>query len=77
LVHVIIFFISGSSDGTLQIVDMRVGETKKAQLKIKAHDKDVNVADWNGIAKHLIVTGGDDALVKVWDLRMCKNNNSE
>ena len=56
---------------------MRVGETKKAQLKIKAHDKDVNVADWNGIAKHFIVTGGDDALVKVWDLRMCKNNNSE
>jgi ribosome assembly protein RRB1 len=69
--------MSGSSDGTLQIVDMRVNETKKSQLKIKAHDKDVNVADWNAIAKHLIVTGGDDALVKVWDLRMCKNNNSE
>lgn len=56
---------------------MRVNDTKKSQLKIKAHDMDVNVADWNGIAKHLIVTGGDDALVKVWDLRMCKNNNSE
>jgi len=41
-----------------------------------AHDQDVNVADWNSIAKHLIVTGGDDGQVKVWDLRMCKNNNS-
>ena len=69
-------FILGSSDGTLQVVDMRVNDTKKSQLKIKAHVKDVNVADWNSIAKHLIVTGGDDALVKVWDLRMCKNNNS-
>lgn len=77
LPHVNFQTILGSSDGTLQIVDMRVNETKKSQLKIKAHDKDVNVADWNGIAKHLIVTGSDDTLVKIWDLRMCKNSNSE
>ncbi len=55
---------------------MRVNQSKKSQLKIKAHSSDVNVADWNTIAKHLIVTGGDDAIVKVWDLRICKNSNS-
>lgn len=77
LLHVYFYLFSGSSDGTLQIVDMRVNERKKSQLKINAHKTDVNVGDWNNIAKHLIVTGGDDAMVKVWDLRMCKNSNSE
>ena len=61
---------SGSSDGTVQIVDTRVNNTKKAQMKIKAHRKDVNVCDWNRVATHLIVTGSDDASVKVWDLRL-------
>ena len=60
----------GSSDGTLQIVDMRVNNHKKAQMKIKAHTRDVNVCDWNKVATHLIVTGSDDASVKVWDLRL-------
>ena len=60
----------GSSDGTLQVVDMRVNSYKKAQMKIKAHSRDVNVCDWNKVATHLIVTGSDDASVKVWDLRL-------
>ena len=49
---------------------MRVNNTKKSQLQIKAHKKDVNVCDWNKVATHLIVTGSDDCTVKVWDLRM-------
>jgi ribosome assembly protein RRB1 len=77
--HVSFQFISGSSDRTLQIVDMRVGNYKKSQMKINAHTKDVNVFDWNRAAKHLIVTGSDDCDVKVWDLRMHMNeaNNEE
>ena len=35
--HVNLSLNSGSSDGTLQIVDMRVGDYKKSQLLIKAH----------------------------------------
>jgi WD40 repeat protein len=72
LPHVNIILILGSSDGTLQIVDMRVGDFKKSQIMIKAHDKDVNVCDWNRINHSLIVTGSDDGSVKVWDLRKCK-----
>lgn len=49
---------------------MRTNNYNKAQLKIKAHKKDVNVCDWNKMASHLIVTGSDDCTVKVWDLRM-------
>lgn len=63
-------FYKGSSDGTLQVVDMRINQYKKSQLKINAHKKDVNVFDWNKAASHLIVTGSDDCKVKVWDLRM-------
>jgi WD40 repeat protein len=62
----------GSSDGTLQIVDMRVGNCKKSQILIKAHDKDVNVCDWSTNSTNLIVTGSDDCTIKVWDLRKQK-----
>ena len=72
--HVKLIIIIGSSDGTLQIVDMRVGKFDTSQICVYAHDKDVNVCDWNKIATHLIVTGSDDCSVKVWDLRMCSKN---
>lgn len=49
---------------------MRSKSFKKAQLKIKAHTRDVNVCDWSSVATHLVVTGADDCAVKVWDLRM-------
>lgn len=67
----------GSSDGTLQIVDMRVGDYKKSQLLIKAHEKDVNVCDWSRAAPNLIVSGSDDCSVKVWDLRKLKEKKGK
>lgn len=72
LLHVKFICNVGSSDGTLQIVDLRVGDYKKSQLLIKAHDKDVNVCDWSRTTPNLIVTGSDDCSVKVWDLRKQK-----
>jgi ribosome assembly protein RRB1 len=56
---------------------MRSGNYKKSQLKIKAHDRDVNVCDWNKVATHLIVTGSDDCKVKVWDLRMINEKSND
>lgn len=56
---------------------MRANNHKKAQMKIKAHRKDVNVCDWNKVAAHLIATGSDDASVKVWDLRMVSEGAEE
>lgn len=72
LLHVNLSLTLGSSDGTLQIIDLRVGDYKKSQLLIKAHDKDVNVCDWSRSTPNLIVTGSDDCSVKVWDLRKQK-----
>jgi ribosome assembly protein RRB1 len=70
-------FSLGSSDGTLQIVDTRVGTPKKSQLLIAAHDTDVNVCDWSAASPNLIVTGSDDCSVKVWDLRKQKQQKSK
>lgn len=70
--HVFVFYYLGSSDKTLQIVDMRVKSYNKSQLLINAHDNDVNVCDWNKIATNLIVTASDDCSVKVWDLKYTK-----
>ncbi len=55
---------------------MRVGDYKKSQMLIKAHSKDVNVCDWSASSPNLIVTGSDDCLVKVWDLRRQKNKST-
>lgn len=77
LLHVLIWINVGSSDGTLQIVDMRANSYTKSQLKIKAHKVDVNVCDWNKVAAHLIVTGSDDCKVKVWDLRMASEGSQD
>ena len=70
--HVMLGNIIGSSDKTLQIVDMRNCSPKKSQLLIEAHDNDVNVCDWNKISTNLIVTASDDCSIKVWDLRQPK-----
>lgn len=56
---------------------MRVGDYKKSQILIKAHDKDVNVCDWSANNPNLIVTGSDDCLVKVWDLRKQQQSKSK
>lgn len=65
-------FASCSVDGTIQIVDMRVGNKKKSQLKIEAHECDVNVISWNKKAANLIASGGDEGAFKVFDIRFPK-----
>lgn len=62
-----------SVDGTVQIVDMRAGLKKQSQLKIHAHECDVNVISWNSRSANLLATGGDEGAFKVWDLRFPKD----
>ena len=37
-----------------------------------AHEDDINCLSWNGIETHLLVSGGEDGVIKVWDLRSFK-----
>jgi len=40
----------------------------------RAHESDVNVLSWNTKTSYLMVTGGDEGGLKVWDLRNLKNS---
>ncbi|KAG8827943.1 ribosome biosynthesis protein rrb1 [Serendipita sp. 401] len=65
-------FASCSADQSIRIWDVRVKGRKSAMVVENAHDADINVISWNrttGGSGYLMVSGGDEGGLKVWDLR--------
>lgn len=65
-------FASCSADCSVRVWDVRVKSRKSVIAVDKAHPQDVNVISWNKNTDYLLLSGGDEGGLNVWDLRNFK-----
>lgn len=64
--------LGGANDGYLYVFD-RFAQNRS--LRIAAHDDDVNAVAFVDSATHILASGGDDGLIKIWDRRSLRESN--
>ncbi|SOS78058.1 nucleolar preribosomal assembly protein, putative [Plasmodium sp. gorilla clade G1] len=69
-------FAMCSCDKSISILDIRNKNANSTNKNIhieNAHTNDVNVIAWNENTEFLLASGGDDNIIKVWDIRNTNN----
>ncbi|KLO20713.1 WD40 repeat-like protein [Schizopora paradoxa] len=69
-------FASCSADQSIRLWDVRVKSRKSALTISPAHESDVNVISWNKTTSYLLLSGGDEGGIKVWDFRNLKDSST-
>ena len=64
--------LGGANDGYLYVYD-RFAQARS--LRIDAHEDDVNAVAFVDTATHILASGGDDGLVKIWDRRSLRESH--
>ncbi|XP_015183580.1 PREDICTED: glutamate-rich WD repeat-containing protein 1 [Polistes dominula] len=68
---------SCSVDKSIKIWDTRVSPQSACMLSVSGtHTADINVISWNRRENQFLVSGGDDGLLCVWDMREFSPNGS-
>lgn len=64
--------LCGSNDGCLYLYDRIY---MRQSMKISAHEDDVNAVAFVDTPTHVVASGGDDGLCKIWDRRALRENH--
>ncbi|KAK9723064.1 hypothetical protein K7432_002173 [Basidiobolus ranarum] len=59
----------GSADKSVSVLDMRKDGKPMVWKAQKGHDSVINEVQWNPFVPYWIASGGDDHMVKLWDIR--------
>ena len=62
--------VCGTNEGYIYVYNL---EANERVFKVDAHEDDVNAICFADDRSHIVYSGGDDGLVKVWDRRMLSN----
>ena len=64
--------LCGAKDGYIYVYDR---EANQRSLRVDAHEDDVNAVAFVDSATHILASGGDDGVCKIWDRRALRETD--
>lgn len=70
-------FVSVGRDAAIILWDSRLTPRRPTEKLVKGHESDINCCDFGGIEGTNIITGGNDSVIRVWDIRKLRGTNNQ